>query len=471
MSRLQPVGQKKLTNICVVRYKRAGKRFEVAAYRNTVLAWRNGNQTDLDEVLQAHTIFSNLEKGDIAKSEDLVEAFGTDNEDVVCVEVLNKGEFQVSEEERQAHLEQLFKDVAARVTDMVVNPETQKPYPLSTIERYLRETLHFAPTDKKSAKQQALVVVRQLEQAADFPVMRAQMRLRLRVPDRATVPRVQLALHELAASASRAAGGKAAGADGSGGGGGGGGAPERLQVMAPEDLHDETVAIDCLADPGLYRDIGEIATKHSSSLQVLELKAAATDAETAAAASAMAAAPSAAAVVSGSAAMPTPTPDAPTASPAAAPTSVGGASAQQQQRGGGGGGGAARRGGQEMGAEVADDIFARVDGRQQGRGGRGGGGKNGGAAAGGKGGKGGGKGGGGDPEEAARRKAERMFKLNLRNAETGDPVAQLEVGKALLDGVGCAADVNQGRHWLEQASLQGVNAATARLETMSVSID
>ena len=90
MSRLQPVGQKKLTNICVVRYKRSGKRFEVAAYRNTVLAWRNGNQTDLDEVLQAHTIFSNLEKGDIAKSEDLIEAFGTDNEDVVCVEVLNK---------------------------------------------------------------------------------------------------------------------------------------------------------------------------------------------------------------------------------------------------------------------------------------------------------------------------------------------------------------------------------------------
>ena len=62
--------------------------------------------------------FANLEQGDIAKSEDLIEAFGTDNEDVVCVEVLNKGEFQVSEEERQAQVEQLFKDVAARVTDM-----------------------------------------------------------------------------------------------------------------------------------------------------------------------------------------------------------------------------------------------------------------------------------------------------------------------------------------------------------------
>ena len=55
MSRLQPVGQKKLTNICVVRYKRCGKRFEVAAYRNTVLAWRNGAETDIDEVLHLWT--------------------------------------------------------------------------------------------------------------------------------------------------------------------------------------------------------------------------------------------------------------------------------------------------------------------------------------------------------------------------------------------------------------------------------
>ena len=46
-------------------------------------------------VLQARTIFANLEQGVEAKREDLIEAFGTDNEEAVCVEVLNKGEFQV----------------------------------------------------------------------------------------------------------------------------------------------------------------------------------------------------------------------------------------------------------------------------------------------------------------------------------------------------------------------------------------
>lgn len=35
-------GQKRLTNIAVVRYKKFGKRFEIAAYKNKVVNWRNG---------------------------------------------------------------------------------------------------------------------------------------------------------------------------------------------------------------------------------------------------------------------------------------------------------------------------------------------------------------------------------------------------------------------------------------------
>jgi ribosome maturation protein SDO1 len=38
----QPVGQKRLTNIAVVRLKKNGKRFEIACYRNKVGDWRSG---------------------------------------------------------------------------------------------------------------------------------------------------------------------------------------------------------------------------------------------------------------------------------------------------------------------------------------------------------------------------------------------------------------------------------------------
>jgi ribosome maturation protein SDO1 len=39
---LQSTGQKRLTNIAVVRMKKHGKRFEIACYKNKVLNWRNG---------------------------------------------------------------------------------------------------------------------------------------------------------------------------------------------------------------------------------------------------------------------------------------------------------------------------------------------------------------------------------------------------------------------------------------------
>lgn len=70
---------------------------------------------------------------------------------------------------------------------------------------------------------------------------------------------------------------------------------------------------------------------------------------------------------------------------------------------------------------------------------------------------------------AADKRAERMFKLNLRNAENGDPVAQLEVGKAYLEGKGVEADEAKGREYLRQAAQQGVKQATSRLEALEIS--
>jgi hypothetical protein len=36
----QPVGQKRLTNVAVVRLRKQGHRFEIACFKNKVLSWR-----------------------------------------------------------------------------------------------------------------------------------------------------------------------------------------------------------------------------------------------------------------------------------------------------------------------------------------------------------------------------------------------------------------------------------------------
>ena len=67
MSRINtPTNQKLLTNVAVVRSKKGGKRFEIACYKNKVLSWRQGVEKDLDEVLQSHTVFLNVSKGQVS---------------------------------------------------------------------------------------------------------------------------------------------------------------------------------------------------------------------------------------------------------------------------------------------------------------------------------------------------------------------------------------------------------------------
>ena len=50
-------------------------------------------EKDVDEVLQTHTVFSNVSKGLVAKKDDLARTFGTDNETEVCIQVMAHNQF------------------------------------------------------------------------------------------------------------------------------------------------------------------------------------------------------------------------------------------------------------------------------------------------------------------------------------------------------------------------------------------
>ncbi|KAG9131384.1 hypothetical protein Leryth_019631 [Lithospermum erythrorhizon] len=173
---LQPIGQKRLTNIAVVRLKKRGNRFEIACYKNKVLSWRSQVEKDVDEVLQSHTVYTNVSKGILAKSKDLVAAFGTDDQTKVCLEILEKGELQVAGKERESQFQSQFRDIATIIMQKTINPDTERPYTISMIERLMHD-IHFAVDPSSSSKKQALDVIRELQK--QFPIKRAPMRLRL----------------------------------------------------------------------------------------------------------------------------------------------------------------------------------------------------------------------------------------------------------------------------------------------------
>ncbi|CAL5040482.1 unnamed protein product [Urochloa decumbens] len=176
---VQPVGQKRLTNVAVVRLRKHGQRFEIACFPNKVLSWRARVEKDIDEVLQSHTVYSNVSKGVLAKSKELIKAFGTDDQTKICIEILEKGELQVSGKEREAQLSSQFRDIATIVMEKTINPDTRRPYTITMIERLMHE-IHFAVDPNLTSKEQALKVIKKLIE--HFPIKRAPLRVRFTAP-------------------------------------------------------------------------------------------------------------------------------------------------------------------------------------------------------------------------------------------------------------------------------------------------
>jgi ribosome maturation protein SDO1 len=204
-------------HICVkfLNIRLGKKRFEIPCYKNKVLEYRSGIETDLDNVLQIPNVFLNVSKGQVAPAEDLKKAFGTADVDAVVLEILNKGELQVGEKERKDQLDRVQREVVDIVAGKLVDPKSKRVYTTGMIEKALdqlsKQEAHnqqqasgtgtptnpengdqklkkrdlpvwTGVTTTKSAKEQALHAIKALIAYQPIPVARARMRLRITCP-------------------------------------------------------------------------------------------------------------------------------------------------------------------------------------------------------------------------------------------------------------------------------------------------
>jgi len=163
----QPSNVIKLTNVSLVRYKKGKKRFELACYKNKLLEYRSGTETDLDNVLQVPTIFLNASKGETAPNAELVKAWplpeqsekpaggkgskggkkgkkshddGDDDKswkDSIIEEILKKGEIQVNANERKELLDRMEREIVEEVAQRLIDPQTKRVYTTGMIKKGL----------------------------------------------------------------------------------------------------------------------------------------------------------------------------------------------------------------------------------------------------------------------------------------------------------------------------------------------
>ena len=150
-------------------------------------------------MLQISNVFVNVSKGEVAKSNDLQKAFGKANVQEIVKEVnklisrlwmgliasydqiLNKGEVQVGEKEREHDLTSLRREIATMVAQKSVDPATQLPYPVGMIEKAMDEA-GYSVKQNKNAKSQVSECIKLLQTGSKLSIQRARMRVKVSIP-------------------------------------------------------------------------------------------------------------------------------------------------------------------------------------------------------------------------------------------------------------------------------------------------
>jgi ribosome maturation protein SDO1 len=130
-----------LDEAVTARLESHGQRFEVLVDPDAALAMKRGEfDGDLEDVIAAEDVFEDASRGDRPPEESLTEVFGTTDPMAIIPEVVERGEIQITAEQRREMQEQKRRQLIERIARNAVNPQMDDaPHPPERIERALEE--------------------------------------------------------------------------------------------------------------------------------------------------------------------------------------------------------------------------------------------------------------------------------------------------------------------------------------------
>src|SRR5213596_1131954 len=119
----------------IARIEKAGEKFEVLVKPDAVQRIRDGKEVDLLRELAIDEIFKDAHKGSKASEEKMMEFFGTTEPLAVAKQIVQRGEIQLTTEQRRQMLEAKRKQIVQYIAANAINPQTAAPHPPQRIEK------------------------------------------------------------------------------------------------------------------------------------------------------------------------------------------------------------------------------------------------------------------------------------------------------------------------------------------------
>jgi ribosome maturation protein SDO1 len=127
----------------IARLDSSGERFEVLV--DPKIVWQIRNNEDLGENFNIldhmviDTVFKDSHKGIRASTESMENVFKNTETPSVAMEIITKGEIQLTTEQRKIMMDNKRKQIVATIVRNAINPKTKTPHPPQRIELALNE--------------------------------------------------------------------------------------------------------------------------------------------------------------------------------------------------------------------------------------------------------------------------------------------------------------------------------------------
>ena len=130
-----------LDDAVTARLESHGQRFEVLVDPDAALAIKRGEfEGDIEDVIAAEDVFEDASTGDRPPEESLLEVFDTTDPLEIIPEVIERGEIQITADQRREMQEQKRRQLITVIARNAVNPQMDDaPHPPDRVERALEQ--------------------------------------------------------------------------------------------------------------------------------------------------------------------------------------------------------------------------------------------------------------------------------------------------------------------------------------------
>jgi ribosome maturation protein SDO1 len=128
-----------MTDVTLVKYSFEGEKFEIMVKPDPALDYKLGKKKDISAVLISDDIYTDSGKGTRPSTEKLLKAFNTEDQTVIAEIILQKGDLNLTTDQRRKMIEEKRKQIVHFIAKTYVDPRTHLPHPPLRIEQAMKD--------------------------------------------------------------------------------------------------------------------------------------------------------------------------------------------------------------------------------------------------------------------------------------------------------------------------------------------